>query len=175
MISWFTVDSATPRDCWNHNIALSVRKTSKTYDLPHYDDPHPGLLLHHHCGSAAERQERRHFRGFRRTGQPDGVRSARRGQRAFQSHHLVGCGVHDYLHSIVGVRNPARRTDLRSGRFEVATGQDAACPGAEAGDTTHATEVSVQAANQFCIQRGDSGFESPASPCKAQPYLQSPR
>jgi len=30
----------------------------KFYDLSRHNDSHPGLFLHHHCSSAAERQER---------------------------------------------------------------------------------------------------------------------
>jgi len=76
------------------NCLLSKENSSaeikiKTYDLPRYHHPYSGLFLHYHCGFAAERQERGHFRGFRRAGQSDGVRASRRGHRALASDHLV--------------------------------------------------------------------------------------
>ena len=94
------------------NCLLSKESSSaeikiKTYDLPRHHHPYSSLFLHYHCGFAAERQERRHIGGVWRAGQPDGIRPAGRGQRAFQGDHLVGGGVYDHFDYIVGLCQPA--------------------------------------------------------------------
>ena len=100
--------------------------------LDHYHS-HPGLLLHYRGRAAAERQERRHLRGLRRPRQPDGIRSTRRGQRAFQSHDLVRGGLHDHVDYAVGLRRQARRPGIGAAGDKVAAGED---PAGNSGATT---------------------------------------
>jgi hypothetical protein len=127
---------ALPR---NQNIARGARKKSQTYDLLHHYYPCPGLFLHHHCGFAAERQERRYLRGVRRTGQPDRLRSTRRSQCTFQGDYLVCHRVYDYIHHLVGLCSQARWTNLGPARLEVSTRQDAARTGSDS--SASATEI----------------------------------
>src|ERR1039458_5116602 len=70
--------------------------------------------------------------------------SARRGQRAFESYDLVGCGIHDHFHHLVTLRFQARRPYLSVARSEVATCQDAARAGAKALDSAYTAEVESQ-------------------------------
>jgi len=108
---------------------------------------HPGLFLHYHRCAAAERQERRHFRGLRRTGQPDGVRPPRRGQRALQSHHLVSDRLYDHFHYFVGLCHKTWRTDLRFIGPKIAARQDSAC--ANPSSSHAALTAKVAAQSQF--------------------------
>jgi hypothetical protein len=119
-------------------------ENSKTYDLSHHCDSHPGLFLHYRCGSAAERPERGHFCCLWRPGQPDRIRSTRRSQRAFESYNLVGGGIHDHIHCTCGVLQQAQRPDVGFAGDQVATSQDAACSSAESGHATGAAEVTFR-------------------------------
>ena len=110
-----------------------MRPQKSAYDLSDYDGSRSGLLLHHSRRVAAERQERRHLGRVRRTGQPDGIWSARSGDGTFESDYLVSSDFHDHLHHAGSIRNQAGWSKLPIAGSEVAAGEDSACTGAKAG------------------------------------------
>jgi len=102
----------------------------KLYDflLFNYDGSYHCLSLSHHCGAAAKRAERRHRCSFRRNGESDRLRSARRGHGAVASHNLVRGYLHgDFDYSFRDGFAP-RRTKIGASRAEpfpdqIATGK----------------------------------------------------
>jgi len=83
------------------------------------------------CGVAAERQGGGPRWRFRRGGQPDGVRTARRGFRTFTGDHMVRSDVHGMRDGDGGTRGPqrgARRIDFAE-VFEAGPGRDEANSG----------------------------------------------
>jgi hypothetical protein len=66
-----------------------------------YDHSHHGLFVSHHRCAAAERQERRYCGGFRWHGQPDRLRTARRGHGSVARNYMVGHHLYgDFDHAL---------------------------------------------------------------------------
>jgi hypothetical protein len=66
-----------------------------------YDRSHRSLFVSHHRCAAAKRQERRHCGGFRWHGQPDRLRTARRGHGSVARNHMVGHHLYgDFDHAL---------------------------------------------------------------------------
>jgi len=100
------------------------------------------------CGVAAERQGGGPRWRLRRGGQPDGVRTARRGFRAFTGDHMVRSDVHGMRDGDGGTRGPqrgARRIDFAE-VFEAGPGRDEANSGEPGSRDPSATATIIDAA-----------------------------
>jgi hypothetical protein len=113
----------------------------EAYDLSHHNHSRSGLSLHHHRRAVAKRAERRHFRRLRRPGQSDGIRSAGRGQRAFQGHNVVGGGIHDHFHRPCRLCQQAQRPDLSFAGDQISACEDAACSEAESSSPNRSAKI----------------------------------
>jgi hypothetical protein len=140
---------------WNQrsrDLTNASRKRLQN-DLSGYRHPHHRLFLHHRRGPAAKRNERRHLRCLWRTGQPDGFRAPRRGQRPLQSDYMVRGGFHAHVHHFIGVCEPANWSKLGAVWCkDDAASEDRTC--ASPDDTSH-EEVAL--ANLAC------GFQCPGT------------
>jgi hypothetical protein len=112
------------------------RRKKLNYGLFRCCDPHRGLFLYHRRRAAAERHEWGHFGGIWRAGQPNGVRSEGRGQRAFESDDLVSGVVRGYVDHAFYLCLAAGGPDVGAAGHQDAAGEDAAGgSGADAGES----------------------------------------
>jgi len=103
-----------------------VRERNLNHDLPDHYHPHHRVFVSDYRCAAAKRQERRYRCCLRRHGQPDRIRSARSGDRPFESHNLVRCHFHGDVSHAIRLRVAANGEQFGAARNQVSAREDAA-------------------------------------------------
>ena len=115
--------------------------TEKIYGYIDHDCAHHCLFLHHHCGAAAEWQERGRRRSFWWHGQPDSIWSAGGGQCPVESDNVVGDHFYGHLNYAFDRGFAQRRSRFRAPGIETFTDEISARYAGAPASATPCTEV----------------------------------